>query len=183
MLGVSAPSVVNWIDAGRLDAHRTPGGHRRISRSSLHRFATENQYPLPGAAGEAPARARHGGVLVLDPEPDFAALVHELLGVEDAELPVWTATDLLSAGLLIGRHGPTVVVADIAMPGLDPVAFARRLLADPETRDIRLVGLTACIDPPLSRRASEGGFAVVKSKADDLQTLVADVRRLLSDGS
>ena len=29
-LGVSPPTVVNWVNSGLLVAHRTPGGHRRM---------------------------------------------------------------------------------------------------------------------------------------------------------
>ena len=180
MLGVSTPSVVNWVKAGRLDAHRTPGGHRRISRTALYRFAAEHHYPLPDAMEPATPPSRAGGVLVVDSEPDFAALVLEMLAINDPGIPVWAAADLLSAGLIIGRHGPAVVVLDIAMAGIDPVAFSRRLRADAATQGTRLVGLTAGVDPPLARRARDAGFVLVKSKSDNLQELVADLQALLS---
>ena len=32
---VSPLSIINWVNAGRLPAFRTPGGHRRIRREDL----------------------------------------------------------------------------------------------------------------------------------------------------
>lgn len=177
MLGVSVPTVVNWTKAGKLDAHKTPGGHRRISREALQRFADAHDYPLPDAL--RPPAARPRGVLIVDPEPDFAELVIEMLSLEGGAIEAWAAADVFSAGLLIGRHHPAVVVVDITMGDVEPVAFARRLATDPEAASIHLVGLTAVVDPPLARRARDAGFAQVRSKGADLSELVLDVRRLL----
>ncbi len=35
---VSPLSIINWVNADRLPAFRTPGGHRRIRREDLVRF-------------------------------------------------------------------------------------------------------------------------------------------------
>ena len=47
LLGVSLPTVINWIKAGRLSAHRTPGGHRRIERDTLVAFIRRHGLPMP----------------------------------------------------------------------------------------------------------------------------------------
>ena len=44
---VSPLSIINWVNAGRLPAFRTPGGHRRIRREDLVRFMRENGIPIP----------------------------------------------------------------------------------------------------------------------------------------
>lgn len=38
MLGISYPTIKNWILAGRLKTTRTPGGHHRITAASLRPF-------------------------------------------------------------------------------------------------------------------------------------------------
>jgi excisionase family DNA binding protein len=177
MLGVSVPTVVNWTRAGRLDAHKTPGGHRRISREALQRFASEWEYPLPDSLRSRPPSAR--GVVVIDPEPDYAELVIEMISIDGGAVDGWAATDALSAGLLIGRHRPAVVVLDIGMGGVDPVDLARRLDADSETAGTHLLGLTSVANGPLARRVRDAGFTDVRPKGD-LAALVKSVRRLLS---
>ncbi len=77
LLGVSLPTVVNWIKARRIKAHRTPGGHRRIAEEDLAGFMLRHGMPVPpelsGAAPErrkalvigAPGPAREGAVRLL----------------------------------------------------------------------------------------------------------------------
>jgi excisionase family DNA binding protein len=178
MLGVSVPTVVNWTRAGRLDAHKTPGGHRRISQEAIQEFGREWDYPLPEALQIREVAPR--GVLVIDPEPDFAELVIEMLSMDGGSVDAWAAADALSAGLYIGRHLPAVIVLDVGMGGIDPVAMARRLAADAETRGTRLLGLTSVVDPSLAQRVRDAGYADVRPKGGDLMSLVKMVRTLLN---
>ncbi|HEV2852368.1 MAG TPA: helix-turn-helix domain-containing protein [Thermoanaerobaculia bacterium] len=45
-VGVSESSVKRWVDLGRLRAHRTAGGHRRIPLGEVVRFVREAGIPL-----------------------------------------------------------------------------------------------------------------------------------------
>ena len=45
-VGVSESSLKRWVDAGRLRAERTPGGHRRITVQEAVRFARQSRLPL-----------------------------------------------------------------------------------------------------------------------------------------
>ena len=38
LLQVSPQTIVNWIEAGKLAAYKTAGGHRRIKKSDLEDF-------------------------------------------------------------------------------------------------------------------------------------------------
>ena len=49
MLGVSYPSIKQWILAGKLKTVQTPGGHHRIAQSMLKPFL-EKDKALPAAA-------------------------------------------------------------------------------------------------------------------------------------
>ena len=59
---VSPLSIINWVNAGRLPAFRTPGGHRRIRREDLARFmrataGTGCVYSIPSDFTEDSLRA------------------------------------------------------------------------------------------------------------------------------
>ena len=41
LLGVSVDTVRRWADGGRLDTHRSDGGHRMVEGAELARFLTE----------------------------------------------------------------------------------------------------------------------------------------------
>ena len=80
LLGVSLPTVVNWIEAGRLSAHRTPGGHRRISREDLIRFSRDFSYPLPDEFTEQSGPVR---ILMIDSDRDLGEMVRDYLLMQD----------------------------------------------------------------------------------------------------
>src|SRR5512145_1133212 len=64
LLGVTLPTVVNWIKARRLKAHRTPGGHRRIGAEDLAAFMLRHGMPVPAELSEAVPERRKA--LVID---------------------------------------------------------------------------------------------------------------------
>lgn len=56
LLSVDAGTVIRWVDAGRFASFRTPGGHRRIPRQEVLRFAEQHGWLLSGTfPAEAPA--------------------------------------------------------------------------------------------------------------------------------
>lgn len=54
MLGISYPTIKNWILAGKLKTVRTPGGHHRITAAALRPFLKAD-----GAQPQAESRARY----------------------------------------------------------------------------------------------------------------------------
>lgn len=48
LLSVDAGTVIRWADAGRFASFRTPGGHRRIPRQEVLRFAEQHGWLLNG---------------------------------------------------------------------------------------------------------------------------------------
>lgn len=63
LLGVSTDTVRRWVDAGRLPAHRTGGGHRLIDGTDLARLAQERA-EAPEEGGTAlSARNRFTGLV------------------------------------------------------------------------------------------------------------------------
>ena len=77
LLGVSLPTVVNWIKARRLKAHRTPGGHRRIAPEDLAGFMVRHGIPLPEELSGA-AQARPKALVLGEPGPMREGLSRQL---------------------------------------------------------------------------------------------------------
>ncbi|MFI5627053.1 response regulator [Nocardioides sp. NPDC051685] len=74
---------------------------------------------------------------------------------------------------------PDAILLDVMMPRMDgPTTFAR-LQADPRTRDVPVVLLTAKVQPSERRRWEALGVAGVLSKPFDPLTLSAQVAELL----
>jgi molybdopterin-binding protein len=52
MLGVSYPTVKNWILTGKLKTQKTPGGHHRITTAALKPFIEKDKTKGTGASRE-----------------------------------------------------------------------------------------------------------------------------------
>ncbi len=53
-LGISYPTLKQWIYRGRLNSVRTPGGHHRIRRDEIERVAAESGRPDSERRGPRP---------------------------------------------------------------------------------------------------------------------------------
>lgn len=162
-LGVSPPTVVNWVKAKMLVAHRTPGGHRRIRHDDLVEFARKQSYPLPADIGGPAAAAGKPRVLVVDDEADFSAMVREYLQLRGG-CEVEVADSGFTAGLTIARFRPHVVLMDILMPDMDGFEVLKMMQADPEMRGIPVIACTAYRDPAVEERVHREGFVAYLEK-------------------
>ncbi len=135
LLGVSLPTVVNWIKGRRLKAHRTPGGHRRIAREDLAAFMLRHGMPVPAElSGAAPARRK--ALVVAEPGPAREGSVRQLAA---AGYAVEQASPGFAAGAAAARFEPDVLVVHAYGPdGDESVRAARR---DRELTAVPIVAL------------------------------------------
>ena len=148
-LGVSLPTIVNWIKANRLKAHRTPGGHRRIAREELASFIRRHGMPMPPElVGEGEA-AR---IMVLH---DDAAQAHQLAAhLKRAGFESVTVADAFAAGLRIALSKPDLLVLDLGMKSSDGFALVAELHSHPETKRVPVLALTGPRDEKARRKGT-----------------------------
>jgi CheY-like chemotaxis protein len=90
-----------------------------------------------------------GRVLVVDDNKVIRQLIRVNLELEGFE--VVTAADGAECLDVVRRARPDVVTLDVVMPRLDGIAAAARLRADPWTRDVRIVVVSACSQAEVER--------------------------------
>jgi excisionase family DNA binding protein len=182
LMGVSIPTVVNWCDSGRLHAHRTAGGHRRIPRQDLLDFAQDRGVRLDEAES-AIARAddrdtdRPWRVLIVDDEQDFSEMLKDYLEIKGFAVEV--AESGFVAGLTVARFDPDIILMDIMMPDMDGFEVHRRLREDAATRHIPVVACTAYRDPSLDARVARERFEGFVEKPLKMSSLVDLLQRTL----
>jgi excisionase family DNA binding protein len=174
MLGVSAPTVINWINEGLINAHRTPGGHRRITREDLVVFAKDHDYPLSPELINDPACK----VLIVDDEPDFCEMVRNYL-TACGGYEIEVAHSGFAAGLTIARFHPRVVVMDILMPDMDGFEVLKMMRSDPEMQDIPVIACTAYRDTQIESRVHQESFQGYIEKPLRLDKLVLVIEQAL----
>ncbi|HEU4383851.1 MAG TPA: helix-turn-helix domain-containing protein [Anaeromyxobacteraceae bacterium] len=135
VLGVSLPTVVNWVKARRLKAHRTPGGHRRISREDLAAFMHRHGMPLPPELDGA-VEARRKALVLGEAGPGREGLVRQLA---EAGYAVEQAAHGFAAGAATARFRPDVVVLVADAP--DGGDTLKALRADRESGGVPVVGV------------------------------------------
>ncbi len=114
---------------------------------------------------------------------------NKILIIEDNLLNLELATDLLEAngfyvysaptaeeGLRLARVLlPDLVLMDFSLPGMDGLAAAKKLKADPATRHLTVVGLTAHAMKGDAESALNAGCDGYLTKPIDTRTFVATV--------
>jgi len=88
---------------------------------------------------------------------------------------VLTALDGEQAIQMTQQHKPAVVLMDMSLPVLDGWEATRRLKADPATRHIPVIALTAHALPAERERALEAGCAAFETKPIDFPKLLAAI--------
>jgi excisionase family DNA binding protein len=158
---VSPLSIINWVNANRLPAFRTPGGHRRIRREDLARFMRENGIPLPEELRDGSGRPR---VLVVDDEAPIREVIAESLARRTNPYEVTTAADGFEAGRLVATFRPDIVLLDLRMPGLDGFQVCRTIKGDSETASTVVIAMTGYHTVETEARILECGAVRCLSK-------------------
>jgi CheY-like chemotaxis protein len=95
-------------------------------------------------------------ILVVDDEPSIVKLVTTTL--EARGYAVFPAYDGLEALTEAKVHKPDLILLDIMMPHMDGRECRRKLLADPATKDIPVIHLSAVGDFEQQLKATEEGI-------------------------
>lgn len=114
-------------------------------------------------------QSRRPVAIVADDDASIRALLEELLGTQLGYRVVAVA-DGLAALAALRQETPDVVLLDYRMPGVDGYEVARRVRADPRTRAVRVVCISAHGDPT---SAIEAGCTSFLAKPFDLDGVIA----------
>jgi excisionase family DNA binding protein len=145
LLGLAVRSVQLMVDRGELDAWKTPGGHRRISRESVHRRRAASGRAPERPDGDRPARPAGEPlrVLLIEDSVHFQNLVALLLRQHFPEVELRIAADGIVGLALVGQWQPDVLVVDILLPGIDGATLITSLRTHPQFSRHRLIVVTS----------------------------------------
>lgn len=155
ILGLAVRSIQLMVDRGELEAWKTPGGHRRISRASVDRWRARrsNDSSASGSGAQqvadgAPSRARGttGGqprVLIIEDSVHYQKLLSLLLNQRFPDVQ-WRIADEGIAGLaMAGEWQPDVLIVDILLPGIDGATLITSLRTHRQFKGSQLVVVTS----------------------------------------
>lgn len=116
-------------------------------------------------------------ILIVDDNAVNLKLAASIL--EFAGYQILEAADAGHALDIIRQTPPDLILMDIAMPGMDGLTLTRRLKADPATRHIRIVALTAFAMKGDDQKVREAGCDGYITKPIDTRMLPEQLKKLL----
>ncbi len=116
-------------------------------------------------------------ILIVDDTPVNLKLTRILLVNEGYK--VLTAASAEEALELLRSFHPSLVLADIQLPGMDGLEFTRRVKLDAATRDIMVIALTAFATKGDEQKAIDAGCDGYITKPIDTRSLGARIRGYL----
>lgn len=149
LLGMAVRSVQMMVDRGELDAWKTPGGHRRISRESVERWRASRQHrggetrPAPLDAAPAAAAAGPATVLLIEDSVHYQNLIGLLVRQQFPGVTLQVADDGIAGLAMAGRLQPRVMIVDILLPGIDGATLITSLRSHPQFKGIQLIVVTS----------------------------------------
>lgn len=172
---VSSKTIINWIEAGHIEAYKTVGGHRRIRRDALEAFMRKQGIPLP-APGPID---EHKRVLVVDDDPIIVETIVQALEEDENDYEVISASDGFEAGIQVSHFKPHLIILDIMMPDIKGFEVCKKIKQSPETAHTKIIVLSAYLDEEKFNKMKEYGADICFSKPLPLPQLKNEVARLL----
>lgn len=159
LLGMAVRSVQLMVDRGELEAWKTPGGHRRITRASVEQWRTRQSgapapAPAPTMAAAAPASIPAAAqdpasaksvtrVLLIEDSVHFQNLVRLLLQRHFPQVELHVAHDGITGMALYGQIQPDVLLVDILLPDIDGAALITTLRTHAQFARSKLLVVTS----------------------------------------
>ena len=120
-------------------------------------------------------------ILIVEDDPDILGLVRHHLG-KAGHLVIATDSAEEAIEILTEKQPPDVAVLDVSLPGMDGRTLAKRIRSDDRTHDVRLVFLTASVDPEDIAAAREISDAYL-TKPFVASALLATIEKLCTNDS
>jgi len=172
---VSSKTIINWIDGGYIKAYKTVGGHRRIKKEDLDQFLKEKGMPLPD---EAKTEERKK-ILVVDDDKIIVETIVQSLEEDEFGYEMISASDGFEAGLQVNHFKPDLLILDIMMPDINGYEVCQKVKSNPETKNTKIVVLSAYLDDDAFNQMKECGADACFSKPLPLEQLKFEVAKLL----
>lgn len=148
LLGLSTTSVQKMVINGELDAWITPGGHRRIFRTSVEQLLNSRSAGLAGVTAGRPLR-----ILLVEDDPVQIAFFKALLARIGHPAQLTIINEAAHALAHVRAMHPDLLVTDLVMEPMDGFTLVEALGEDEELEGLNIIALTAMTPQELNADA------------------------------
>ena len=172
---VSPKTIINWIEAGHIQAYKTVGGHRRIKKSDMEDFMRKQGIPIP----EKEITTERKRILIVDDDAIIVETLVQALEEEEYDYEIISASDGFEAGLQVNHFRPHLLILDIMMPDIKGYDVCKKIKTNKETKDTKILVLSAYLDDEKFKKMKEYGADLCFSKPLPLPQLKKEVAKML----
>lgn len=176
LCNVTPPTVINWIEEGKMPFFTTGGGHRRVWDTDLLAFIRRHNMPVPP---ELAARAKLV-ILIVDDEEQNRKFISRVIKGSYPDAEISEAIDGFEAGHKIHTLLPALVILDIQLPKVNGLKVCEMIRADQNLRNIRILAITGCDIEESKPRILEAGADDFLGKPFSIQELNEKIKTLLA---
>lgn len=148
-LGVSLRTVQLWVENGSLNAWKTEGGHRRITKESVIDLLGKRKTQI-----ESSERTVGKKIKVLVVEDEHVQIMMYQLRFDQWGLPVEldTAKNGFDALMKISTNPPDVLITDLSLPGMDGIQMVDTLVSSYNILDMKIIAITSLTKEEISAK-------------------------------
>jgi len=172
---VTPEKIIAWIENGSILTDTTTGGHRRIKRDELDHYLKEQNLP----AGDYSFIDSIKKILVVDDDKIVVETIVQALEEDEHGYDLMSAADGFEAELQEKHFKPDLMILDIKMPDINGYEVCKKIKSDPETKEIKIIILSAYLDDDNKKQMMENGADACFSKPLPLPNLKQQVVKLL----
>lgn len=173
LCNVDISTVINWIDSGKLQAYKTPGGHRRIRQDNFLQFLKSYGLPIPRGLGETRITA-----LIVDDDPAIRTRIIDGLQTECPGIEFLEAGDGFTAGKLLAEKQPSLIILETKLPGLDGHGVCTLIKSDRRLKQTRIIAVTYLSAAETRKQLIDAGADDCIPKPLEIPALAASIRRM-----
>lgn len=170
---VSQQTVIRCFDSGKLEGFRVPGSRfRRIPRESLVAFMKKNNIPLDNLDS---GKKR---ILVVDDDEAIVEMFVELLE-RDGRFEVKTANGGFSAGIMVEKHRPDLMILDYKLPDVNGNVVCQTVRSKPEFDHMRIILISGVAEPSEVQMLLDAGADEFIRKPFQIDLVISRMAELL----
>ena len=150
---VTPPTVIRWVEEGKLLCFTTGGGHRRVWDTDLAAFMHRHNIPVP-AALEAGLRLKF---LIVEDDAEYRRLMVKMVSAAYPGSEIDEAGDGFAAGHKVHAFFPTLILLDLHLPGVDGFRICEMIRGDEDLKEIKILAVTGYNTVEARERALNSG--------------------------
>lgn len=176
ILGVSLRTAQQWVEKGYLQAWKTSGGHRRITRSSIEAALSERRRTTDSAP---PAYALP--ILIVEDDAALLKLYRAQLSRWPFATAIYTAPNGFEGLVMVGECRPALLICDLRLPGVNGFQIVRWLSEIERYRDVRIVVVSGLPQGEIDAHGGVPGKVELMSKPIDFGRLQVIAHEVLTE--